>query len=437
MKVKEIILLIFIIAAGVFFYHAYTGKIYIDLDWGEGIFFNLDEFVYEESQEIDPPFLPELEIINAHGDVEIQGTEEQRVTIFFQKEIWRKNKEQADKVAEELQMTVNKDDQRLTISTNRADFRRKRFRTNFRIHVPAGMDIKVKNSYGLVKTLKVGKTDIINPHGKIVAMDIGGDLFLQNKYRDIEVENVQSDCQIDSRHSSVTVNGVKGEINIVHRYGNIHLEDISQGVTVEGSHTEVFGQRIAGSVDIETSYKKIILFDVGPTEIRGRHSRIEVDGARENLEIYDRYGKVILNNIQGNLKIDGKNLGVSGTGINGEKIFISTSYKNIKLTEFSGTTTILLSNGEVILKPYPLTHPVEVKGKYADIKFYWPSGEKYPFEARVKSGDIKWEVPAEFNYQEENSFTIIKAFVQEKEKPSVFLSTTYGTIRIEVTEHTN
>ncbi|HDZ26742.1 MAG TPA: hypothetical protein ENH65_09580, partial [Candidatus Aminicenantes bacterium] len=74
MKAKEIILLILIIAVGVTFYHAHTGKIYIDID--DHIFFDHEKFVYEEFQELEPPFPPQLKVINAHGDIEIQGTDE-------------------------------------------------------------------------------------------------------------------------------------------------------------------------------------------------------------------------------------------------------------------------------------------------------------------------------------------------------------------------
>ena len=431
MKAKEIVLLILIIAAGVFFYHAHTGKLDISFCVDDHFLFFLDEFVYEEFQELEPPFPPKLQIINAHGDIEIQGKDEERITISLQKKIHRKNEEQAKEVSDELKMIINKDAHQLTISTNRDEFRRTNFRTSFRISLPLGMDVEVENSYGVVKASKVGKTNISNRHGKIIASDIGGELIIKNSYKDVEIENVQSDCQLESKHSDVFVNSIKGETQINHQYGKIHLENISQDVKIEGSHSEVFGENLMGHVEVETSYKKISLFDVGPTKIRGHHSPVEVEGARGYLNIKDNYSKAKVNNIQGDLIIDGKNLGVYGKTIVGQKIYISSSYRNIELSEFSGRTTILLSHGEIVLEPSPLTHPIEVKGKYVDIKFYWPLGGKYPFEAKAKNGDIKWRLPVEITLQEENDISTIKAFLQEKENPSVTLSTSYGTIRIE------
>lgn len=433
MKAKEIILLILIIVAGVFFYHAHTGKIDIDWrwDWDGRFFIHLEEFTFEESKEIAPPFPPQVEIQNDHGNIEIQGTEEEKITISFQKIIKRKNELQAKEVSDKLKMLVEKNEQQLTVSTNRDEFRRKNFETNFRISVPEGTDIRVENSYGLVKTSKIGNTEIANRYGKIIASDIDGKIIVKNSYEDVEVENVQSDCQVESKYCDVIINDVLGKTDIGHKYGKIHLENISQDVKIEGSHTEVFGQNLTGQVKISTSYKNVILFDVGPTKITGNNSRIEVDGAKDSLEITHRYGKLKLNNIQGNLSVDGKNVDVYGRTIVGEKILISSSYRTVDLAEFSGKTDILLSHGDIVLEPYPLTHSIEVKGQYADIKFYWPAGEKYPFEARTKNGDIKWKLPAEISFQEENGISTIKAFIQETEKPSILISTSYGTIRIE------
>ncbi|MEE9389651.1 MAG: hypothetical protein V3U91_00250, partial [Candidatus Aminicenantaceae bacterium] len=136
MRAKEILVLILIIGAGIIFYHAQTGKLHIDWDIEDHIYFSLEEYISEESQEIQPPFPALLEIDNSRGDIEIHGAEEEKITIRFQKVIWRKNEEKAKEVSEKLKMIVNRDADKLTFSTNRDEFRRKNFETNFRISLP-------------------------------------------------------------------------------------------------------------------------------------------------------------------------------------------------------------------------------------------------------------------------------------------------------------
>jgi len=232
MKFKEVFLLVLIIAAGVFFYHAQTGKLNISFDWDDGFFFSYEEFTFQESQELAPPFPRELQIINAHGNLTIEGNNQNKIQILFKKKIRRRNEEEAKEIADRLRMIINEDDHRITVSTNRNDFKRKRFRSDFHILIPAGMNIIVKNSFGMVKASNTGNADILNTHGKVFATDIEGNLILQNSYQDVTIKNILYDCHIESRHSKVSACGIKGSTLIVHKYGRIHLEDLSQTLTI-------------------------------------------------------------------------------------------------------------------------------------------------------------------------------------------------------------
>jgi hypothetical protein len=431
MKAKEIILLILIVAAGIFFYHAQTGKIWIDWDWDEGIYFGEEDFVYEETEEITPPFPSSLSIINAHGHVEVEGTDQDNIAITLEKRIFRRRQNQADEVAEKLHISVEQDSGSIQISTNREDFRKRRFRTNFRVSIPEQMAVYVKNSYGEVRVTQTGKTEIRNPNGRVYAEDIAGNLTVKNSYKLVEAERVQGECQIESRSSSIFAIGVQGDAHITQRYGKVYLENIGGSATVDGSNSEVDGQNVAGLCDIRTSYKKIGLSDVGPVQIRASNCRVIIKGAQDSVDIENRYGKIELFDIRGNLKVDGRNLEVYGQSIIGDWISISTSYRKVELTGFQAKTDITQSNGDVNLEPSPLTYPIEVNGRYADIKLYWHSGWRYPIEARAKGGSIDWNVSEGLSHEEENGYKVIKAFDTETGKPSILLNTTYGSIRIE------
>jgi hypothetical protein len=427
MKGKEFLILILIIVVGVIFYHAQTGK--LDWDWGDGFFFSYDDFVYEESEEIAPPYPDLIKVVNTHGDVEIEGTEEDKISIIFKKRIWRRDEERAKEVSDRLKFTTDKTDQHILISTNRDEFRRTRFDTNFVIKIPEGMDVEVTNSYGHVKAYNIGKCTISNPYGEIYVEGASGATALKNRYEDIEVENVQSDCRIESRHSSVIALNIAGNAHVIHRYGKIHLEDIIKETTIEGSHSEVYGKNLTGQVNIDTSYKKIVLVNSGPIDIDTTRSPIEIDGAQQLVKIKNRYGKLKLDDIRGDLFVEGKDIQVTGSSIIGNSITISTSYRDVELTEFSGKVSITLSNGDIYLEPLPLTHPLDITGKYVDIKFRWPEGGKYPLEARTKGGDIHWELSDEPSSMKENGYSTIKAFIEELNNPKITISTTYGTIQ--------
>jgi len=431
MKTKEIFLLIFIILVGVFITQVHTGNFDLDWGWGDSILFGYEEFIFEETKEIESPLPGELRIRNSHGSIEIAGSDEENIFISFEKRIWRKDEVEAREIADQLKMNIDNNGPTLNISTNRQEFRRKKIETNFIIAVPEGMNVTVINSYGLVSAERVGNTDITNRYGEVYASDIRGTLNVSNSHDDIEIKHVESDCKIEASYSSVTISHIQGTIDIQNRHGRLVMEDITNDVVVRMPYGKIFGWDIHGALDIENSYEKIELTNVGPVKIVANQSLIDIDGANGNISITNRYDKVRLKNITGNVFVDGKNLGISGKNVHGNEITLSSTYEDIEFDNFSGKTLISLSHGDLHLSPSPLTFPLEVKGSHVDIKFFWPANEKYPLEAQAEQGDIQWKLDAEIDYQKDNGLSIVKAFLEETDKPSVFLSTTYGTIWIE------
>ncbi len=431
MKTKEIFLLIFIILIGVFITQIYTGEFHFDLGWKDSILFGYEKFIFTETEKIESPLPEELRIRNSHGSIEIYGSDEENITITFEKRIWRKNEADAQEVAKELKMFAELEGRALNISTNRQEFKRKNIETHFVIRVPEGLNVTVFNSYGLVRTERVGHTDITNRHGEVFASDIRGTLVVSNSHDDIEIESVESSCKIEASYSSVTISNILGTTEINNNHGSLTMEDLSNNVVIRAPYSKIYGWNIRGALDIENSYEKIELTDVGPVTIVANQSRIDIDGANGNIDISNRYNKVRLKNIKGNVFVDGKNLGISGNNVHGDKITLSSTYQDIDFDNFSGKTSISLAHGDLHLSPSPLSFPLEVKCSHVDIKFFWPENERYPLEAQVEQGDIQWKLDAEIDYQKDNGLSVVKAFLEETDKPSVFLSTTYGTIWIE------
>ncbi len=431
MKAKEIVLLIFIILIGVFITQIYTGEFDLDWGWGNSMLFGYDEFVFEEIEEIDSPLSEELRIRNSHGSIEIFGSDEDKITISFKKRIWRKEEVDAREIADLLKMNIDNTGSTLNISTNRQEFRRKRIETDFIIFVPERMNVTVVNSYGLVRTERVGHTDITNRYGEVDVSNIRGELIVSNRYDDIEIEQVESDCKIEASYSDVTISQILGRTEIQNSHGRLVMEDITNDVLIRSPYSEIFGWDISGALDIENSYEKIELTNVGPVKIVSNQSFIDIDGANGKIDISNRYDKVRLKNITGNILVNGKNLGISGKNVHCDEITLSSTYQDIELDNFSGKTSIILSHGDLHLSPSSLTQSLEVKCSHVDIKFFWPENERSPLEAQAEQGEIQWKLDAEIDYQKNNGLSVVKAFLEETDKPTVFLFTTYGTIWIE------
>jgi hypothetical protein len=431
MKFREFVLLILIIAAGVLFYHIQTGKLALEFDWEDGVFLSFEEFEFEETSELEPPFPGELQLINTHGDIQIQGADVDRITFRMTKRIRRRSREQAQEVASGLHAVVSRGDRFLTLTNNRNDFRRKNFRTDWLVTVPAETAVRIRNGYGTATLENLAGVFLENTHGTVNARDISGNLTLTNSHRDVTVEHIGGDCQIDSRHSRVTVSGVGGRLHVLHGYGRIDLSHIEREATIEGTHSRIFCRNTPGGLEIETSYEAVDLLDSGPAVIRGHHTSVDADRIRGRLEIKDRYGTVEIRNLEGDLNISGKSLKINASVLASELIEIDTSHESVSLENFSGRTTISLEHGNLYLAPAPpLSHGLEVKGLSCGIRLLWPGDELYPFEAQNKGGDIQWKLEQQPSLRLDNGVSVLKAFTDVTGRPAIKLATSYALIDV-------
>lgn len=432
MKSKEIIVLILIIFAGVSFYYLYTGKLQVDFNKRKGLILTTrDKFIIEETYLLEAPLPELLRVENSHGNVEIIGWDENEIKIHFQKEIRAKKEKKASEISEKIRIITDKNPERIFISTNRGELESQRFKTHFKIYVPFISTAEIENAHGLVKVVDIHKARIQNRYGKVIASNINSFLSVKNSYEDIEVDSTKGNVEIESKYSVVLLKNTEGDIKISHKNGKIEVENSSEKVEIDSYYTEIYGEGLKGQLKCKNSYGKIRLYHTGPLEIIAHHSEIEIEEAKGDIKINNSYGKAKLTDIEGNLSVSGKSLAVNGRNISGNEIFISSSYRDIHLTELEGKTTVSISNGELILEPLSLRYPLQAKGEYADITFFWPPGEKGPFEARTKNGEIKWKLSEEVTYWQEDKTTFLRAFFTEEKTPLISLSTTYGDILIE------
>jgi DUF4097 and DUF4098 domain-containing protein YvlB len=433
MKGREIVLLIFILVAGVLLTQTYRGNINWEWgwdDWNGSIFGPSHEFTAQESRTIEPPLPAEVAVDNRHGEVEIVPAADGRITVVLEKRARRRTEEEARAAAEGLHLTLDQQGSKLVLSTNRDEFRRG-FNTVFRISVPEGLPVDVRNSYGPVKAVGTGRTKVDNTHGSVTLQDIRGPLTCQTSYEDVMVTDAAADCEVDCRNGAVTILRVKGTLRVSASYDRVRVEEAEGEVVINGSHADILGRRLGGPVRVETTYRDINLAEVGPATVVGHHSAIEVKGVRGDLDLSDTYGGAKVEDIQGGLVVHGRSLEVSGRGLSGPTLSISTTYRDVDLAGFSGKTEITIAHGDVSLRPERIAGGIEVKGEYSEIRLEWPAGAESPVEARARDGRVRWSLPVGPDLEQKNGFSLLKAFGRVEGRAGVILNTTHGDIIIE------
>jgi len=431
MKFREVLLVVVLILAGLVVYQVQTGHWNLDFNWGDDFAGLGREYTTEETRTIEAPLPPVIEVVNGHGWVEVRGGDQDTVQLTFKKVVWRRTDEEAKDVADRLRYSLSAAADKLTLATNRDEFRKKNFETGFILTVPRTMIVRITNAYGVVRVEGVKEATVHNRHGELYASDVQGPCALETSYEDLEAQKIQGECRITNSHGDVRAVSVAGDLWIETSYAQVRVEDAGQKTDVRGSHIDVDARRVQGAVQVETSYEKVFLSDVGPAAVSAQHSAVTVENVRGDLDVRTSYEEVRATGVQGRFLVDAHNASVSATGIGGSEISVKTSYENVELAEFSAEVTVLLRNGNVVLKPRDLKHGMDVRNEYGTIHLAWPAGETPRLEARSKGGEVEWGLSEKPDVEQTNGVSLVKAFTANSGSPLIYLSTTYENIRIE------
>jgi len=431
MKAKEVIILIFIILVGIGLYYLEDWHLTLKNDWSTASFpfkFSDQYYEFEENRSLEPADI--LEVINSHGQVQIEGGAGQDIILTLKKTIWDKNENQAGQLAAELKLQTKRDGSKLILSTNRDDFRRKNFSVDFILKVPASTVIKVSNSFGQVRINGVREVEVNNHHGQVDLLDIGGQVKASNSFEKMSLLDIEGACQIITNHSPVSLVRIAGPVNLEASFEEIELTDLKNTLKVNSRHSPVKALRVAGPIELESSYEPVYVSDSGSAVIRGHHSEIEIDNLNGQLEIVSSYEPINLKRIKGDITIKGKGTEIDLSSVQAGKIVIETSYEDIKLESFTGSLDLNLAHGDASLSPSDLKDNISVNLQYGDLSFFWPAGQRARLEARSKGGTIDWRLSFPPDENSSNGISLVRAFQSAPAFPEIKLSATYGDIEI-------
>lgn len=425
MRAKEVLLLILIVALGIGLHFLDDLKVKID-DRDLNFPFRGESYLYEEQLVEGPAEI--LEINNSLGSLQVEGSPRPDLAITLEKRVWRKSEAEAREVAGQIKLLTTREGNKLVLTTNRNTFRQKNFTTDFKLLVPTGTRIKIKNSHGLVRVAGISQVEVENSHGRVDIIEISGPVRVSNSYEKVSIIDVAGECFLETRHSSALLSRVEGPVTIDCAHQKLELFDLKNTLKIQSRHTVIKALRVAGPVEIEGSYELISLNEIGPAVVRGHHSPIEIEAARGDLNLETSYERIWLADIQGNLILRSKSSKVQGARISGQRLQIETSYEPVFLEDISGQLDLKLKHASLTMAPLNLDSPLNVSLEYGNITFYWPESQIARVEARSRGGRISWQLPFTPDENTSNGTTLLRAFQSASDRPLIRLETSYGNI---------
>lgn len=419
MKKKEFILVIIVIAVGFVFNSIKSGDIHFYsgcspdsrelLDSKYPVDFPQKEirYVYKES---DAASIRQIKINNPAGDIQVGKSIDNTIRITPVIRVFHQDKEKAGNISKDLHLITREIGEKIAIDVeSNKRFPYRRVRLTFKCLIPTDVELNLNNKYGNIDINDVGQNIMIdesqgdifvknvtsplnvkNNNGLIRLYDINGNIQLNSSHSQVKIKNTSS-LRMKCSHSDLYVSGVKEEIEITHAgYSNLEIENGGQ-LNIDAKHTKMKLVNIKGDVTITDSHEPITIRDIqGDIDIKARQCRIDVNKAV------------------------------------GDFLIIKNSFNDVTINDFSGKTLdTSLEHGELDVTFETITERMTIKTSYADVTLKYPDSVRPAFNIYSENGKIFNYTPAKLNILENREKQSVNSL---EGKPQIIIDTKYADV---------
>ena len=137
---------------------------------------------------------------------------------------------------------------------------------DFRIQVPTGVNVKVKNSAGSVEAQEVGGgLNIDTGSGAITISGGSGNVMADTGSGSVDVSNRVGDVNADTGSGSVTITAVTGNVNADTGSGSVRLTDVEgEGILADTGSGSVILTNVRGAINADTGSGSVKGEDLAP-----------------------------------------------------------------------------------------------------------------------------------------------------------------------------
>ncbi len=181
----------------------------------------------------------ELIVSGVSSMIQIQpGDSASTITLSALKTAGAKTREEAKALLDHLDISINKTDQQVEVTTNIKQPEEENDTMAFiemMFMVPKGTPVTARNSFGGINILNVGgPVNCENSFGSTRVIGSEGSLNLTTYFGSTKVGDHTGDATIQNKFGNLTINGLDGDLNINVSYGQAEIKDIDPDVHIEG-----------------------------------------------------------------------------------------------------------------------------------------------------------------------------------------------------------
>jgi hypothetical protein len=267
-----------------------------------------DTFNFNDHLEQAFPAGASLKVIDNHGAVSINASDDDKITVVVRKRIGADNQGDADKYNDATKPTITTIGGLVTVDAKVEGAGDHPVETDLDISVPRKVAVMINSRRGDVNvTSRIGNVDISTQHSDTSVEDITGNVKINQEKGSVKVEQVAGDVHVDGRVDEVSVSDVKGSVQLDGDFSeSVKLERIAKMVTFKSPRTELEFSRIDGTLDLDSDdlHGNSI---TGPVHVTTRSKNIRLEDVSGDVRLEDNDGSIELGmRTVGNIQIDNR-----------------------------------------------------------------------------------------------------------------------------------
>jgi hypothetical protein len=414
MKKKEWVIIVLLVFFGLVYQTIEKGKIKFSNDFS----FYSNERRLKGNQFVEFPekekvfqSVNKVSVVNPAGEIVVSRSGDGQVHLSSFYRIYYSDKKEIDEIRKKIALETDLTDDLLKVSSQYVStFPYQQARIHFHLSVPETVFLEIVNHEG---------NTIIHDTGKSIHIDQeNGNLFL---------ENISSDLQLQLKNCNANIKNIAEHVEIEASRSNIVLENAGS-LTIRGKHGDYSLKGIKSDVFVEHSYGKLELDDAGKLEVSARYSDIVARNIKNGAIITNKYENILLENINGNIRISSRLCKIDLRNISGKNTSIENSFADINILDYSGENLdVLLKNGNLNLQVKNVLNRINVKSKNAGIYLTFGVLSDPTFSIKTKHGQIFAESSLDLEKYEENDESFTNRTGQ---KPEILIDNIYGDVHL-------
>ncbi|MGH2568424.1 MAG: DUF4097 family beta strand repeat-containing protein [Bacteroidota bacterium] len=257
--------------------------------------------------------------------------------------------------------------------------------------------------------------DIDNNYGKTTIEASGGNMRLNSQSGTLTIADFEGTVQAQINYTNATLSRVSKAVTLNSQSAKLQFEDIRGDLTVHANYSTITVANVAGFADIQTQsgtvrvkqakgvhvdakYSTIEISDISGEAkkdiiVRGQSGKVSMENVIGNVKIDDPYSTVNLRKVRGNVELSTQSGRVTGEEISGNWSS-ETKYSSVTLRGLSAQTVVMTNSSnpiDVELKTVPTK--VDIKNEYAGVKVTIPPGYSGDVTLEATYGNVESDFP--------------------------------------------